>query len=141
MPAMLDAATMLLPAGQITTTTNGTPLQLYPRQLAASAWVISMLVPPAASATFSLAISNLAAGSYTTIAQVVWPAGTGGSKQLPIALSGAESQWLDNDSLWVRASVTTAGALTLAGSWLTKAVDGSFGLASRSYALDGLGPL
>jgi hypothetical protein len=140
MPAMLDAATMLLPAGQITTTTNGTPLQLYPRQLTTCSWVIAMLTPPAAAATFSLQVSNLSAGVYTTISTFVWPAGTSGTKQLPIAVNGAEAQWLDNDSLWVRASVVTAGSLTLAGSWLGKAADGGPGLASRSYALDGINP-
>ena len=31
--------------------------------------------------------------------------------------------------------------VTLAGSWLSKASDGSFGLASRSYSLDTVNPL
>jgi hypothetical protein len=140
MPAILDAATLLLPAGQITTNTDGTPLQLYPRQLPSCAWVISMLTPPVAAATFTLQVSNLQAGSFTTIASFTWPAGTSGTKQLPLGLSGKLAQVLDNDSVWLRCSVTTAGALTLAGSWLSKASDGGPGLGSRSYAHDGINP-
>jgi hypothetical protein len=138
---ILDAATMLFPQGQITTNTDGTPLLIRPRQLSASHWVIAMATPPAAAATFTLAVSNLQAGTYTTISTCVWPAGTVGSKQLPIGVGGNVAAVLDSDSLWLRASVQTAGALTVAGSWLTKPSDGGPGLASRSYSLDGLNPL
>jgi hypothetical protein len=138
--AIVDAGTMLFPAGQITTNTDGTPLLIRPRTLTTCAWVISMLVPPAGAATFSLAVSNLPAGTYTTISTVQWAAGQSGSRQVPLGLNSNLAQVLDNDSLWVRCSVTTAGALTLAGSWLTKASDGGPGLGSRSYALDGLNP-
>jgi hypothetical protein len=137
---MLDAATLLLPAGVISANTDGTPLQLRPRQLPPCHWVIAMSVPPAAAATFTLAVSNVQAGTYTTISTCVWPAGTSGTKQVAVGLSGNAAAVLDSDSAWLRCSVTTAGALTLAGSWLTKAGD-SPGLASRSYTLDGINVL
>jgi hypothetical protein len=141
MPAILDAATMLLPSGTISANTDGTPLLMHPRMLPTCAWVIAVSTPPVAAATFTLAVSNLQAGTYTTIASLVWPAGTSGSKQLPLGLQGHLAQVYDSDAVWLRCSVFTTGALTLAGSWLTKPSDGSFGLASRSYALDGLNPL
>jgi hypothetical protein len=134
--AILDAATMLLPAGQITTNTNGTPLLLHPRTLPTCSWTIAMAVPPAASATFTLQVSDAAAGSFTQVATCVWPAGTSGTKNLTLALGGTVARVLDNDSVWLRCSVVTAGALTVAGSWLSKAADGGPGLGSRSYALD-----
>jgi hypothetical protein len=137
MPVILDAATMLLPSGVISVTTDGTPLLIHPRTLPTCTWVISMLVPPVAAATFTLQVSNLAGGTFTTIATCVWPAGTSGSKQLPIGQGGNLAQVLDNDSVWLRCSVTTAGALTLAGSWLSK-VGGTIGLGTRSHALDGV---
>lgn len=127
---VLDAVTMLLPAGVISANTNGTPLLLYPRQLPTCSWVIAMTTPPVAAATFVLAVSDLVGGAYTTIATCVWPAGTSGTRNLALALGGRAARFLDNDSLWLRCTVTTAGALTLAGSWLSSAADGGPGLGA-----------
>src|SRR5262245_42436088 len=133
MPAILDALTTLLPAGVISSNTDGAALQISPRLLPTSAWVISMVVPPAAAATFSLAVSNVQGSGFTTIATFQWPAGTSGSKQVPIGLGGNQAWVLDNDSLWLRCSVTTAGSLTLAGAWLTKKSDGTYGIAKSAW--------
>jgi hypothetical protein len=127
---ILDASAMLLPAGVISANTDGTPLRLYPRQLPTCSWTIAMAEPPTASATFVLQVSDTATGSFTTVATCVWPAGTSGTRNLPLAMSGTVARAFDNDSLWLRCSVTTAGALTLAGVWLSKAADGGAGLGA-----------
>ena len=140
MAAILDAATMLIPAGQVTTSQDFPAIQAHPRTLPVCPWVVSMLTPPASPATFTLAVSTTQNGAYSVISTLVWPAGSSGSKQVPIGVSGHLAHVLNNQSAWVRASVTVSGLLTLAGSWLTKE-SGSAGLASRSYALDGVNAL
>ena len=139
--AIVDSATMLAPAGQVTTSQDFPALLLRPRTLPTCHWVVSMLIPPAATAIFRLSVASTEAGVYSTIATCTWPAGTSGSKQLPIGAGGNLAQMLNNTSVWVRASVTLTGPLTLAGSWLTKASDGGAGLGSRSYHLDAINAL
>lgn len=138
MPAILDTATVLLPSGVLSANTDGTPLQLFPRQLATSAWVVHVSVPPAAAATFVLAVASTSGGTYSEIARLAWPAGTTGAQQVPVGVQGNMAQFRNNTALWVRVSVTTSGALTMSGSWLTTPTDGGPGLASRSYHLDGI---
>lgn len=141
MAAILDALTLLLPAGVISASMDGPPLQISPRTLPTCHWVVQVTVPPVATATFTLAVATIQGGPYTTIATLPWPAGTSGSKQVPIGVQGNMAQFLNNQAAWIRTSVTTAGALTLAGSWLTKASNGGPGLGSRSYHLDALNAL
>ena len=141
MAAILDAATMLIPSGQITTSQDFPALQLHPRTLPVCHWVVSMLIPPAASALFRLSVAATEAGVYTEIARLSWPAGSSGSKQVPLGVSGHLAHVLNNQAAWVRASITLTGPLTLAGSWLSKPTDGGPGLASRSYTLDGVNAL
>jgi hypothetical protein len=129
---------MLIPAGQITTSQDFPPLLLQPRTLPTCAWVISMLIPPVASATFRLQVATTSGGTFSTIATLPWPAASSGSRQLPIGAGGNLAWVLNNQSAWVRASVTLSGPLTLAGSWLTKPSDGGPGLGSRSYSLDNI---
>jgi hypothetical protein len=128
--AIVDSATMLIPAGPVTTSQDFPALPLQPRLLPTSHWIVSMLTPPAASASFRLSVASTEAGIYSTIATLTWPAGSSGSRQVPLGVSGALAWMLNNTSLWVRASVTLTGPLTLAGSWLTKASDGGPGLGS-----------
>jgi hypothetical protein len=140
MPAILDAATLLLPSAATTGNITGVPLRLYPRQLPTSAWVISVTVAPSTSCLFSLAVASAEAGPFTSINTITWPASQVGSKQIALGVTGHMAATANNTALWVRCSIATAGTVT-ASSWLTKPSDGSFGLASRSYALDGLGQL
>jgi cytolysin (calcineurin-like family phosphatase) len=138
---VLDAATMLIPSGAVSTGTTDFPaLQVAPRFLPTCAWVVSMLTPPSAAATFSLAVSSTQNGTFTTIDTFQWPAGTSGSKSVALGVQGDMVQFVNNQAAWVRASVTCTGALTCT-SWLTKAADGGPGLASRSYSLDGVNAL
>jgi hypothetical protein len=138
---LVDAATMLIASGQVTTSQDFPPLLLRPRTLPTCSWVISMLIPPSASALFRLSVATTEGGAYSEIARLTWPAGTSGSRQAPIGVSGNLAQVLNNTSVWLRVSVTLTGPLTLAGSWLTKSSDGGPGLGSRSYHLDGINQL
>lgn len=141
MASLVDAGTMLIPSGQVTTSQDFPALHLHPRTLPTSDWVVSMLIPPAASALFRLSVASTEAGVYSEIARLSWPAGSSGSKQVPVGVSASLAAILNNTSAWVRASVTLTGPLTLGGSWLTKASDGGPGLGSRSYHLDGVNAL
>ncbi len=141
MAAIVDVASMLIAPGQVTTSTDFAPLSCAPRFLPTCAWVISMLTPPAAAATFTLAVATTQNGTFTPIATLDWPAGTSGSQQVRLGAGGNLAEVLNNQSAWLRASVTLSGPLTLNGSWLTKASDGGPGLASRSYTLDGINAL
>jgi hypothetical protein len=91
---------------------------------------ISMLTPPAAAATFTLAIATTTAGPWSTIATCVWPAGSSGSRQVALGASARVASYLNWSAAFLRASVTLSGPLTLAGSWLGKASDGGPGLGS-----------
>jgi hypothetical protein len=60
---------------------------------------------------------------------------------VPIGVSASLAAHLDLTAAFVRVSVSTTGALTMGGSWLTKSSDGSAGLGSRAYSLDNVNPL
>ena len=79
MASIVDAGTMLAPSGQITSSQDFPALQLHPRALPTCSWVVSMLTPPAAAATFTLAVASTQNGTFSTIATLVWPAGTSGA--------------------------------------------------------------
>jgi hypothetical protein len=142
MAAILDVGTMLIPSGLISSSQDFAPIQVQPRLLPTCHWVVSMLTPPSASALFTLSISTTQLGVFgDIICRLTWPAGSSGSRQVPVGVSGALAQILNNQAAWVRASVTLSGPLTLAGSWLSTRSDGGPGLGSRSYHLDGLNAL
>ena len=139
--AVVDAAFMLIPAGQITTSQDFPALACAPRFLPTCAWVISVLIPPVASCTFTLAVSTTQNGTFTTIDTFPWPAGVVGSRQVPVGAGGNAAQVLAQASAWLRASVAMSGPLTLGGSWVSKQGAGGPGLGSRSYAVDGINQL
>jgi hypothetical protein len=130
MAAILDVANQLAPAGQVTTSTDFTPLACVPRLLPVCAWTVHVSVPPVASCTFVLAIATTTAGPWQTISVLQWPAGVVGARQVSLGASARLASYLNWSAAYLRVSVTTAGALTLAGSWLGKAVDGGPGLGS-----------
>ena len=105
MPSVVDSGTMLIPAGLISTTQDFPAILAYPRQLATCHWVTSMLIPPSAAATFTLAVSSIKNGTYSTIATLGWPAGLSGSRQVPVGVQGNMAQFRNNQALWVRASI------------------------------------
>jgi hypothetical protein len=135
MPAILDAAMPLAPAGVVSTSQDFTPLACVPRLLPTCAWTVHVTVPPAAACTFVLQIATTTAGPWSAIATCVWPAGLVGARQLSLGASARLASYLNWSAAYVRASVTTSGALTLAGSWLGKAGDGGIGTGSGPNAL------
>jgi hypothetical protein len=136
--SMVDSATLLLPAQASTGNQTGVPLKLHPRFLATSGWIISVTVAPSASCVFSLAVASLEAGPYISIATFTWPVGEIGQKQVSLGVQGNMAQLVNNQAVWMRASIATSGTVTCS-SWLGKP-GGSPGLASRSYSLDGVNP-
>jgi hypothetical protein len=141
MASILDLGMSLIPAGVVSSSQDFTPLPCVPRLLPACVWAVHVSGPPSASATFTLAIATSTAGPWRTISTLAWPASTSGSKQVPVGLSASLAQHLDLTAAFLRVSVALSGPLTLAGSWVSKPADGSFGLASRSYHLDGINAL
>ncbi len=141
MAALVDAALQLMPSGQVTTSQDFPAIACAPRYLPTCSWVVSMLTPPANAATFTLSVSATQNGTFSPIAMLVWPASTSGSRQVRLGAGGNVAQILNNQSAWLRASVSLSGPLTVAGSWLSKASDGGPGLGSRSYSLDGINQL
>jgi hypothetical protein len=138
MAAILDTALLLAPAGVVNANTDFTPLPCVPRLLPTCAWSVHVSVPPVASCTFTLQVATTTAGPWQTISTLAWPAGLTGARQVSVGVSARLASYLNFTAAYVRASVTTSGALTLAGSWLGKASDGGPGLASRSYHLDAM---
>ena len=138
--AIVDVANQLIPPGVVSSSTDFAPIEAHPRHLPTCSWMLAVLTPPAASVSFRLQVATTSGGVYSTISTHIWPAGTTGSKVLQLGAGGNMAAIVNNSSVWVRASVTLTGPVTMNGSWLTKA-SGAAGLASRSYALDGVNPL
>ena len=136
--AILDVANQLIAPGVVSSSQDFTPLPCVPRDLPTCAWAVHVSTPPAGAATFVLAIATTTAGPWRTIATMGWPAGRTIAQQVPIGVNASLAAHLDLTAAFVRASVTTAGALTMSGSWLTKSSDGNFGLATRGHHLDNL---
>ena len=137
MPTILDVSTVLVPQGTYSTSQSFPGLAVNPRQIATTMVTIALQTPPVASATFVVEVASTQGGVYSEVGRLTWPAATTGSRQVPLGVS-ASSAWVkNNQAAWLRLSLTTTGALT-GSAWLAKPSDGSFGLGSRSYHLDGL---
>ena len=137
---MLDVSTLLMPAGTYATNQSFPPILLYPRQLPSCTLTVHLLTPPVASAVFTVEVAATQNGVYSASAVVTWPAGVAGSKHLALGVNGSQAWMANTQSLWVRLSLTTSGALT-GSAWVSKAADGGPGLGSRSYHLDGVNAL
>jgi hypothetical protein len=138
--AIFDAGLTLIPQGLNNSSQSFAALDLQVRDLPTTTWVVACTVPPAAQMTLVLEAATLAAGTYVELARLVWPAGKTGSQAVEIGVAGNLSRVHSGTHRFVRVTTTQSGAWT-GTSYLTKPADGSFGLASRSYALDGIGAL
>ena len=122
--AVYDAALSLLtPGAALAANGSGTGVLLYPRDFPTCDWVIYLsAVVATGTYTFNLQVSDLVGGTYTTIASITWPPAVAAGK-LHVAINGAQAQWFDNDSKFVRVNYviggTTPGAVV--GSYITKA--------------------
>jgi hypothetical protein len=121
--AIVDVATMLMPAGTYTSSQSFPALQLYPRQLPTALVTISLQSPPTGAATFVVEVASTQAGSYREIARRAWPPGLTGSQDVPLGVSGSAAWQQDATSTWMRLSLTTSTSLT-GSAWLTKPSDG-----------------
>jgi len=120
--AVFDKALELLaPGTALAANGSSTGVLLYPRTFPAADWVIyASAVVATGTYTFNLQVSDVVGGSYTTIASVTWPPAVAGGK-LHVGINGAQAQWFDNDSKFVRVNYaiggTTPGAVV--GSYIT----------------------
>lgn len=140
MASILDLGAVLMPHATYSSNQSFPPILIYPRQLGTALVQVHMLTPPVASCTLAFEVASTSAGVYSVINTYTWPAGVSGSRQPPLGVNSSLAQVLNNQSIWMRLSLTTTGALT-GSAWLTKASDGGPGLASRSYHLDGVNAL
>jgi hypothetical protein len=121
--AIVDLGAVLMPQATYNSSQNFPALQLYPRQLGTSVVTISLQSPPTAAATFALEVASASAGTYREIARLTWPAGTSGSKDVPLGVSARAAWRQDTTSSWLRLSLTTTTSLT-GSAWFTKPGDG-----------------
>jgi hypothetical protein len=131
--AVFDKGTELLaPGAAVTVTASATGVQLYPRQFPVCDWVIYVSgVVSTGTYVFTLQVSDLVGGTYTTIASFTWPPATASGK-VHIPVSGQMAALLDSDAKFVRITSTLGGTTPSAviGSYLTKASTNA-GLAIR----------
>jgi hypothetical protein len=122
--AVFDKALELVaPGAAITATGSSTGVQLYPRQLPVCDWVIYISgVVSTGTYVFTLQVSDVVGGTYTTIASYTWPPATA-SGRVHLPISGQMAALQDADSKFVRVTYTLAGTTPSAviGSFLAKA--------------------
>lgn len=117
------ALELLSPGAALAATGSSTGVLLYPRQFPTCDWVIyASGVVATGTYTLNLQVSDLVGGTYTTIASVTWPPAVAGGK-LHVAINGAQAQWLDNDSKFIRVNYVIGGATPgiVLGSYIGKA--------------------
>jgi hypothetical protein len=122
--AVFDKALELLaPGAALAATGSGTGVLLYPRDLPTCDWVVyASAVVATGTYTFNLQVSDLVGGTYTTIASITWPPAVAAGK-LHVAISGAQAQWFDNDSKFLRVNYVIGGATpgAVVGSYIAQA--------------------
>jgi hypothetical protein len=106
MGSIVDVANQLIPPGVVSSSQDFTPLPCVPRDLPHCVWQVHLTVPPAASATFTLAIATTTAGPWRTIAVCTWSAGRTQAEAVPIGVSSSLAAHLDLTAAYLRASVT-----------------------------------
>ncbi len=97
--------------GAITSTTSTTGINFECRKLKEFVAQIFVTACDGVSTdetyVFTVQVSDLVGGTYTTIGTLAWTRGTTGTQV--IALSGDAAQVLDDDSDWVRITATLGG--------------------------------
>lgn len=118
-----------------TATGSDTGVAIPVRFLPMADWVIHVTAIDAASTdetyVFTLEVSDLVGGTYTKIAEHVWPRAHGvGVQHIPI--SGDMASFQDPNSAFVRTTVTLGGTTPSVtfGSYLTKASN-KYGIAVK----------
>lgn len=134
--AVFDKATELRSgtAVAITATASETGVAIPIRFMQPISWVIDVTAIDATTAdetyVFTLQVSDLVGGTYTTIATVTWPRTKTGALYVPV--SGQLAVFQDADCAFVRVTATLGGTTPILtyGSYLTKAAMGNMGIAT-----------
>jgi hypothetical protein len=120
--AVFDKALELLqPGAALAANGSSTGVLLYPRQFPMADWVVyASAVVATGTYTFNLQVSDVVGGTYTTIATITWPPAVATGK-LHVGINGAQAQWFDNDSKFVRVNYVIGGTTPSAviGSYIT----------------------
>lgn len=123
--AVFDIATQLkAPTAAVTATTSETGIALPVRFLATCDWVVyvtALGVVGTETYVFTLQVSDLVGGTYTTIATLTWPIAHGVGK-MHVPINGDLASFYDTDSKFVRVTATLGGTTPTItyGSYLTK---------------------
>jgi hypothetical protein len=134
MTAILDTALTLIPQGLVNSSQSFSALDVQSvRSLPATTWVIALTIPPAAPVTFVLEASTLAAGPYTVLSTLVWPAGLSGRQAVELGVASSLSGAVSASHRFLRVSTTQTGAFT-GLSYLSKPSEG-VGLGTKPNSL------
>jgi hypothetical protein len=125
------ALELIAPGIAITATASSTGVQLNPRFLPTCDWVIyASGVLGTGTYTFTLQVSDLVGGTYTTIATFVWPPALAAGK-VHIPINADLAAFLDSDSKFMRVTATLgATSSVIYGSFLAKAAN-RLGIGAR----------
>jgi hypothetical protein len=127
---ILDAGLTLIPQQLVNSSQSFSAIDLQSvRDLPTTTWATTLTIAPAASVTFTLESATLAAGPYTEVARLVWPAGVTGNKSIEVGVAGSLSGAVSPSHRWLRVSTTQTGAFT-GTSYLSKS-GGAFGLGTK----------
>jgi hypothetical protein len=130
MTAILDTALVLLPPQQVTTSQSFSAIDVGSvRDLPTTMWATTLTTPPVAAVTFTLESATLAAGPYTVLSTLVWPAGVTGNTQVDVGVAASISGAVSAAHRFLRVSTTQTGAFT-GTSYLSKP-GGAFGLGNK----------
>jgi hypothetical protein len=119
------------PGAAITSTASSTGVLLNPRYLPTCDWVVYVsAVLGTGTYTFTLQVSDLVGGSYTTIATLVWPPALAAGK-MHVPINADMAAFLDSDSKFMRVTATLGASSSIIwGSFLAKAAN-RLGIAAR----------
>jgi hypothetical protein len=125
------ALELIAPGIAITATASSTGVQLNPRFLPTCDWVIyASGVLGTGTYTFTLQVSDLVGGTYTTIATFVWPPALAAGK-VHIPINADLAAFLDSDCKFMRVTATLgATSSVIYGSFLAKAAN-RLGIGAR----------
>jgi hypothetical protein len=140
---MPDAASQLAPLTTITADVTLTPLLCHPTRWPTTGWVVHVQSAAVTGGiVFLLEVASTLAGPWQEVSRIAWPPGETRTAQLIAGVNGSLARTINPTALYARLRVTTTPPQpgVVFGSWLTTE-GGPFGLASRSYALDNVGPL
>ncbi len=106
-----DKSLELIAVGSpISGTASSTGVALNPRFLPTCDWVIcATSVAPSGSYVFTLGVSDVVGGSYTTMATATWPSGVA-SGRMKVPIQGQHAAMVDADAKFMNVTYTLGGS-------------------------------